>query len=427
MRSSRCSACSRPAPPTCRWTRRTRPSAWPSCSRTPASRVAIVDEARSRGLALPDSSCASPSREPWKPARSAARPRDVAVDGDALAYVMYTSGSTGTPKGVEIRASLRSCAWSCGVDYIDSARRRACCTAAPLGFDASTLEIWGAAAQRRLRAWCTTKTLPTGAGLATTIRAPRRHHRLADRGAVQCRGRRGSAPARRAAASCSPAARRCRSTHVRRMRAAAARHRAEQRLRPDRVHDVHLPRIAIPDATCRPTARSIPIGRPIADTQRLHPQRARRAGAGGVIGELYVGGVGVARGYLNRADLTAERFVPDPFARRRGAAPVSHRRPRALPAPTAPSSSSAASTTRSRSAASASSWARSKRRWPGIPCVRACAVLARDDRAGDKQLVAYFVAAEAARRRRRRCARTWPRRCPNSWCRRATCGSMRCR
>jgi amino acid adenylation domain-containing protein len=39
----------------------------------------------------------------------------------------------------------------------------------------------------------------------------------------------------------------------------------------------------------------------------------------GVVGELYIGGVGLARGYLNRPDLTAERFIPDPFSEEPGA------------------------------------------------------------------------------------------------------------
>ena len=84
------------------------------------------------------------------------------------------------------------------------------------------------------------------------------------------------------------------------------------------LHNLYGPTEASVDVTswaCRAgdARQVVPIGRPIGNLQayvldgRLEPSPI------GVPGELYLGGVGLGRGYLQRADLTAERFVPDPF------------------------------------------------------------------------------------------------------------------
>jgi aspartate racemase len=66
-------------------------------------------------------------------------------------------------------------------------------------------------------------------------------------------------------------------------------------------------------------AENIPIGRPVANTRIYLLDRHLNPVPIGVAGELHIGGVGVAQGYLNRPDLTAEKFIPDVFSTEPGA------------------------------------------------------------------------------------------------------------
>ena len=131
------------------------------------------------------------------------------------------------------------------------------------------------------------------------------------------------------------------------------------------LRNLYGPTEAVVDATwwrCDPAADGrVPIGRPVANTQTYVLDAGLRPVPTGAPGELCIGGDQVARGYLNRPELTAERFVPNPFRPREriyrtgDAARFRH--------DGAVSCSSAATMTRSRSAASASSSVKSRPQW----------------------------------------------------------------
>jgi acyl-CoA synthetase (AMP-forming)/AMP-acid ligase II len=84
------------------------------------------------------------------------------------------------------------------------------------------------------------------------------------------------------------------------------------------LHNLYGPTEASVEVTywrCEPSGFNgrVLIGRPIANTQIYILDRNQRPVGVGIHGEIYIGGVGLARGYVNRPDFTAERFVANPF------------------------------------------------------------------------------------------------------------------
>ena len=244
--------------------------------------------------------------EPAGQSAEPVEPPSVAITAADPAYVLFTSGSTGRPKGVVVphRAVVRLVR---GCDYVAITPDDVFLQAAPLSFDASTLEIWGPLLNGgRL------VIPPYGAGLAEIAEAVRRHgvtilwltaglfqvmveEHLSDlQGLKQllAGGDVLSVP------------------HVR---------RAMLGLPGTRLINGYGPTENTTFTTCHAIASqdldgpSIPIGRPIANTSVYLLDDRGRPVPVGVPGELLTGGDGLAIGYQGNAELTAATFVPNPL------------------------------------------------------------------------------------------------------------------
>ncbi|MEO3754694.1 amino acid adenylation domain-containing protein [Streptomyces sp. B6B3] len=224
---------------------------------------------------------------------------------DDLAYVMYTSGSTGRPKGVAVtHADVATLA----LDSRFAQGHECVLLHSPQAFDASTYELWapllsggravvappGPVTPAMLRDVVPPHGI-TAVFLTTALFhlfAQEDPECLAGLGEVWT----GGEPVRAEA--------------VRRVRAAC----------PELVVvDVYGPTETTTFATCHPmepgaeVPAAVPIGRPLDNMRAFVLDRHMEPVPTGVPGELYLGGVGLARGYLGRPELTAEVFVADPF------------------------------------------------------------------------------------------------------------------
>jgi amino acid adenylation domain-containing protein len=104
----------------------------------------------------------------------------------------------------------------------------------------------------------------------------------------------------------------------------ALQERCQQQLPHVELHNLYGPTEAAIDVTwwpCQAEAGQsrVPIGRPIDNLRMYILDSQQQPVPLGVAGEIYIGGIGVGRGYLNRPELTAERFLPDPHNRTPGA------------------------------------------------------------------------------------------------------------
>jgi len=230
------------------------------------------------------------------------------VTPDNLAYVMYTSGSTGIPKGVSVihQGVVRLVK---DTNYVNLSAEEVFLQLAPISFDASTLEIWGSLLNgarlvimpphtpslqelgEAIRGYQIT-TLWLTAGLFH-IMVDEQLEDLKQVRQLLAGGDVLSVP------------------HVQKVR---------QELKGCQLINGYGPTENTTFTCCYRITEvnlienSIPIGRSISNTQVYLVDTHLQLVPIGIPGELYIGGAGLARGYLNRPELTAERFILNPFS-----------------------------------------------------------------------------------------------------------------
>jgi len=233
---------------------------------------------------------------------------------DSLAYVIYTSGSTGDPKGVcvEHRNVVRLVN---NTDFMSLGPDVVMLQFAPISFDASTLELWGSMLNGgtlvvfppHVPSLEELASFIEDHGVTTLWLTAALFHEMVDGPFERLAGVRQLLAGGEAL---SP-------PHVQRALELMGEHQI--------LINGYGPTENTTFTCCHrmspgtPVGPTVPIGRPIAHTTVYVLDSSMGPLPAGIPGELYTGGDGVARGYLRDPELTAQRFVPDPFSRESGA------------------------------------------------------------------------------------------------------------
>lgn len=237
---------------------------------------------------------------------------DVKVHAENAAYVIYTSGSTGKPKGVTVehRQLCNQLMWA--GEALDLTTADRVLQKASFSFDASMLEIF----------------LPMAWGAGIVVAKPGAEmdadylvHLVIEKKVTYV----DLVPSLMEGLLEHPAISGWTSLRV--MSSGAETLQPElvsafrQALPAASLWNTYGPTEATVQATFAPglhAGQRVPIGKPVANTQTYVLDRWMEPAPIGVDGELYIGGAGVARGYWQRPELTAEKFVPNPFSSQPG-------------------------------------------------------------------------------------------------------------